>query len=658
MHDIATLPPPGIASAPVGPAPKAAAPASPVAALGVHRNLLVALAALLALALWLILRLTLGPADGRTALPLLAVLIVGGAVLIADIAIGMVRGRFGADFLAAISIITALIMGQYLAGAFVVLMLSGGSALEGFALGRASSALRALARRMPLVAHVRRGPKVLDVPVADVAPGDRIVILPHETCPADGIVAEGQGRMDESFLTGEPYEMNKAPGSTVFSGAINGAAALELRVSRSPEDSRYASIMRVMRDAEQRRPTMRRMADRLGAWYTPLAVAAALLAWALSGDPVRFLAVLVVATPCPLLIAIPVAIIGTVSLAARRGIVIRDPAILERIDRCDTLFFDKTGTLTYGRPSLEKLLPAGAWRAEDLLALVASVEQYSRHPLARALLDAAAARHLALHHATAVSEPPGAGLTARVAGHHITITGRRNLPAPDADALPPATGGLECVILIDGAYAGWAHFIDAPRADVAAFIHHLAARHGVRRTVLLTGDRPGEAQRLAAVAGIREVHAAKSPEEKLAIVRDASASSHTLYMGDGVNDAPAMLAATAAIAFGTAYEVTSEAAGAVILEPTLRKLDELLHLARRMRRVALLSAAGGIGLSLAAVAFAAAGLLPPVAGAMVQEAIDLAAVLNALRAAFAPRSLSDIHQAPPPAPAPAPQGTR
>lgn len=634
-----------VAEGPVNTGPGAAEKAAPVEGGGqgaVHRNVVVAVAALVGILVSLVMRGVVGGSGWAVEGPLLAVLLGGGAVLIGDIVAGMFRGRFGADFLAAISIVTSLIMHEYLAGSLVVLMLSGGGALETFALGRASSALRALARRMPVVAHVRQGAEILDVAVDRVQPGDRIVLLPHETCPADGKVVAGQGAMDESFLTGEPYEVIKAPGSGVFSGAINGMAALELEVSRAPVDSRYASIMRVMQDAEQRRPKMRRIADRLGGWYTPLAVAAAIGAWAISGDPLRFLAVLVVATPCPLLIAIPVAIIGTVSLAARRGIVIRDPAILERIDSCETVFFDKTGTLTYGKPSLEQVVPAGGITAEALLQLVASVEQYSRHPLARAVIEAGEKKGLPLVAVSAVSEPPGSGLTAQVGERLVTITGRGKLPLGMAALVPPVASGLECVVLVDGLYAGWLHFVDAPRADVTTFIEHLGPLHRVRRTILLTGDRASEAERLAKLAGIKEVYSEKSPEEKLAIVRETTEKSRTLYMGDGVNDAPAMLAATAAIAFGTAYEVTSEAAGAVILEPSLRKLDELLHLARRLRRVAMLSAAGGIALSLGAVGLAAAGWLPPVAGAVIQEVIDLAAVLNALRAAVAPRVLSDL----------------
>src|SRR5581483_2000689 len=308
----------------------------------------------------------------------------------------LAHGEFGSDLLAGISIVTSVILGEYLAGTLVVLMLSGGETLEAYAVRRASSALAALARRMPAAAHRSRGGALEDVPLDAVAVGDLVVVFPHETCPVDGTVTEGHGTMDESYLTGEPFLLAKAPGSAVLSGAINGDAALTVRADRLPVDSRYAKIMRVMRESEQRRPRLRRLGDQLGALYTPVAVAVALTAWAVAGDPVRFLAVLVVATPCPLLIAIPVAIIGTVSLAARRGIVIKDPAVLEVVDSCRVAIFDKTGTLTYGRPSLVELIPAGGFARDEVLQLVASLERYSRHPLAGAVLDAAEAARIRL----------------------------------------------------------------------------------------------------------------------------------------------------------------------------------------------------------------------------------------------------------------------
>ena len=265
-----------------------------------------------------------------------------------ELLVKLLRREFGSDLLAGISIVTSVILGEYLAGVLVVLMLSGGEALEGYAVRSASSVLRALAKRMPAVAHRRRDSVTEDVPLSAIAVGDTVVVYPHEICPVDGVVVEGHGVMDESYLTGEPYMMSKTTGAPVFSGAINGESVLTIRAEKLPVDSRYAKIMQVMQSAEQHRPRIRRLADQLGAWYTPVAVGLAVAAWAWSGEAVRFLAVLVVATPCPLLIAIPVAIIGSISLAAKRGIIIKDPVALETVGQCRTLIFDKTGTLTYG----------------------------------------------------------------------------------------------------------------------------------------------------------------------------------------------------------------------------------------------------------------------------------------------------------------------
>ncbi len=337
-------------------------------------------------------------------LPLFAALAGGGVPLLLVLLGRVWRGEFGSDLLAGIAIVTSVLLGEFLAGSLVVLMLSGGQALEAYAVRNASSVLEALARRMPSRAHRRTGGAVADVPLEEVAVGDTLVVFPHESCPVDGTVVEGHGVMDESYLTGEPYRMSKVPGSAVLSGAVNGEAALAIRAERLAVDSRYARIMQVMRAAEQRRPRLRRLGDQLGALYTPLAIALAAVAWAASGEPVRFLAVLVVATPCPLLIAIPVAIIAAISLSASRGIIIRDPAVLEKIDTCRTAIFDKTGTLTYGKPALTEVLPAPSFEPAEVLALVASLERYSKHPLAGAVLEAAREAGATLRDATSVPD--------------------------------------------------------------------------------------------------------------------------------------------------------------------------------------------------------------------------------------------------------------
>jgi heavy metal translocating P-type ATPase len=599
---------------------------------------------LAAIAAYLALRAA-GIRPGIASLLLLAAIVLGGLPLLWDIARGVSRGDLGADLLAGLSIIVSVVLGEYLAGALVVFMLATGAALERFAVKQATGVLQALARRLPAVAHRKNDATNEDVPLEAIRPGDRIAIFPHEASPVDGVVIEGHSTMDESYLTGEPFRLSKTPGTEVLSGAVNGDGLLLIRALRGAEDSRYAKITRVMRATEQKRPELRRLGDRLGALYVPVALGVAGLAWFLTGDPHRFFAVLVVATPCPLLIGIPVAILGAISLAARRSIVIRDPAVLERLDSVRTVIFDKTGTLTYGEPRMTDRFVAPGHDPNEVLALVASVERYSKHPLAGALLRAAQDEKILLRDVSQVDERPGEGLVGRIAGQEVRVTGRKGLKAFDpaaAEALPPSESGLECVIGLDGRFAALYRFHDAPRNESVPFIRHLPRKHALVRTLLVSGDRESEVAYLARELGITEVHAGKSPEEKVAIVTEETRKAPTLFLGDGINDAPALLAATVGVAFGHRSEVTAEAAGAVIMEDSLTRVDELFHIARRLRTIALQSALGGMLLSIGGMALAALGILPPVAGALVQEGIDLLAILNALRMALPPGKLSDF----------------
>lgn len=578
-------------------------------------------------------------------LPLATALVTGGVPLVAGLVHDVVRGRSASDVLAGMSIVTALLLGEFLAGTIVVLMLSGGRTLEGFAVTQASSVLEALARRMPTKAHRKTAAGPVEVPIDGIEPGDLVLVFPHEVCPADGVVSEGRGSMDEAYLTGEPYVISKAPGSAVLGGAINGAATLTIRVTRLAADSRYAKIMAVMEAAEQKRPRLRRLADELGAYYAPLAIAIAAAAWLASGSATRFLAVLVIATPCPLLIAIPVAIIGSISLAARLGIIIRDPAALEKLNTCRTIIFDKTGTLSYGKPELTEIHLAPGFDEHTVLSLVASLEQYSKHPLAAAIVEAAGQAGLARLEATESSEQPGAGLQGIVAGRRIAVTSPKKLIASDpglAGQVTTAADGMECAALIDGRYAATFHFRDRPRREGASFVRHLAPRHHFERALLVSGDREPEVRYVAEQVGISQVYSCQSPEEKLEIVQAETRRANTVFLGDGINDAPALSAATVGIAFGNNSDITSEAADAVILDPTLEKVDTLLHIGARLRAIALESALGGMGLSVAGMLLAALGYLPPVVGAVVQECIDVIAVVNALRVAIPPRSLSDF----------------
>jgi heavy metal translocating P-type ATPase len=590
---------------------------------------------------YLVLRYGLRSSRALYLSPLLGVLVLGGVPLVIVLTRKALAREFGSDLLAGTSIITSILLGEYLVGAIVVLMLSGGTALEQLASRHASSVLDALARRIPEKGHRKVGADIVDVSLKDIGVGDSLIVFPHEICPVDGVVIEGHGKMDEAYLTGEPFEISKTPGSMVLSGAINGESALTIRAEKLAVDSRYAKIMRVMQETEQQRPRMRRLGDRLGAWYTPVAVLLALATWVVTHQSHRFLAVLVIATPCPLLIAIPVAVIGAVSLSARCGIIIKNPGILEEIGQCRTLVFDKTGTLTYGRPTLSQVVCAPGYQAKEVLQRAASAEVYSKHPLSVAILCAARDAGVSAEPASKISERPGEGLHATVAGQNVWITGRNKLGGADLMVPPPATG-LECLVFLDGSFAAAFHFHDAPRNDSRLFVDHLKRRHAISKVMIVSGDRDSEVRLLGGQVGIPEVYSAKSPEEKVEIVREEVKKQKALFLGDGINDAPAMQAATVGVAFGVSNDVTSEAADAAVLEPSLEKVDELIHIGRRMRGVALQSAVGGMALSLIGMVAAALGYLPPVAGAIAQEGIDLVAVLNALRVAIPLKALSDF----------------
>jgi len=594
----------------------------------------IAIAAVIGIVLYLVCRYTIPGAAKHSHWILICILLVGGVPLVIDLAKKALAGEFGSDLLAGLSIVTSAFLGEYLAGSIVVLMLSGGTALEQYATRRASAVLGALAKRLPSIAHRRTGSQLTDIGLEQVQVGDVLVVFPHGICPVDGMVIEGHGTMDESYLTGEPYLISKTRGALVLSGAVNGDAALAIAATKLPKDSRYTRIMQVMREAETHRPRFRRIADRLGAWYTLLAVAVAIVGWIAGRDATRFLAVLVIATPCPLLLAIPVTIIGAISIAAARGIIIKNPAMLERVSRCRTMIFDKTGTLTYGKPALADIVCAPGVALLEAIRMAASVEQYSRHPLAQPILERAQDEKIVLPPAIEISEKPGQGLTARVERRLVHITGRKQLQQRDpvlASELPPAASGMECILLIDGRYGATFRFRDAPRAESRAFVRHLVPKHHVNRIMLLSGDSEAEVRYLAREVGISEALFGKSPEEKVAIVREEASRAPTLFVGDGINDAPAMQAATVGVAFGQNSDITAEAADAVVMESSLRKVDELIHIGRRMRRIALQSAVGGMALSMIGMLIAAAGYLPPVAGAVTQEVIDVAAVLNALR---------------------------
>lgn len=567
-------------------------------------------------------------------IPLVFPLVIGGIPLFFLILFKFIKGNFGADLLAAIALLTGILLHQYLAATLIILMIASGQTLEAYAKRKASSVLQALAARMPTIAHRKVRELIEEIEIQNIHVGDEIVIYPHEICPVDGTVIEGHGSMDESYLTGEPYQISKTSGTFVLSGAVNGESVLTVKADKVTSDSRYSAIVKVLEDAEQKRPSIRRLGDQIGAIFAPIALIFAFSAWYFTGEAIRFLSVLVIATPCPLLIAIPIAIISAISRAAKQAIIIKDPSVLEKLPTCKTAIFDKTGTLTYGKPALTEMSTSPKHNSKQILQYVASVERYSKHPLSSAVLQAAEEANIQFLKSTNVSEKPGQGLHGIINKHSIDITSRKKLlesRPQDASLLPPVSPGLECIILLDKQYAAAFHFHDAARPESKSFISHLTPFHQFNKIMLVSGDRESEVNYMGAFLNLSEIHASQSPEQKLAIVRNETKKAPTVFMGDGINDAPALTAATVGIAFGEFSTITAEAAGAVIMENTLNKVDELLHLSLNTRRIVLQSALGGMIFSLIGMGFAAAGFINPVSGAILQEIIDIVAILNALR---------------------------
>jgi len=557
---------------------------------------------------------------------------------------GIASGRFAADLVAMLAIVAALPLGQPLAGLIVVLMQTGGEALERYAEGRASEAVRQLEAAAPRKAN-RVGPSgVEEIPAEAVAVGDELLIRPGEMVPCDGTVLGGRSHVDVSRLTGEPVPVSAASGVTLRSGSLNLESPLTFRATAPARESQYARIVELVRSAQASKSPIQRLADRYAVWFTPLTLVVCALAWLGSGDPVRVLAVLVVATPCPLILATPVAIIGGINQAARRGIVFRHGTALEQLGGVRTAIFDKTGTLTIGRPEVARVLVAGSLDETELLGLVAAVEHGSGHLLGRMVVQAAAARGIRPAEAREVVEAPGQGVTGLVRGVRVTVGAWSYVIArvPDAEAGLRAllagepAGALRAVVVVEGGRAGVGavEFADRVRAGLPELLHRLRSL-GIRRTMLLSGDSQANAEAVAADVGVDEAYGDLLPDAKVAVVHRLVKSGEPVVMtGDGTNDAPALSTATVGVALASGGGgITAEAADAVILADDPGRLADAIAISRRTLGLARESIWAGLGLSGAAMVAAALGHIPPTVGALLQEAIDVAVILNALRAA-------------------------
>ena len=567
----------------------------------------------------------------------LLMLVATGSVVIVRTARRAWHGQWASDLIAALAIVGAAAMDQPLAGLIVVVMQTGGEALERYAEGRASDALRALEADRPQRAHVRREGHVIDVAARDVRVGDEVIVRPGELVPCDGIVSEGEASLDTSRLTGEPLPVHIEPGSTVMSGSITGDRGFAMRATAEADASQYARIVELVRSAQESRAPFQRLADRYAIWFTPVAIVLAVAAAVLSHDRVRALAVLVVATPCPLILAAPIAFIGGINRAARRQIIVRNGDALERLSRVSVGVFDKTGTLTIGKPKVSAVTPSSGFDRRELLRVAASAEQGSSHLLARTLVDAATAEGVALEPVRDAVDSPGRGVTGRV-GSNIVAVGSHSFVTELSSASIPLLEGLTAYVLVDGRFAGTVQYADALRPGVPAILHDLGSL-GVRRRILLSGDHEGNVLATAARAGITEARGDLLPEDKVAAVRELVTSGASVMMvGDGTNDAPALVAATVGIALGGhGGGVTTEAADIVVLVDELARVADAIRISRRTMMIARQSVWVGLTLSGVAMVAAAFGYIPVITGALLQEVIDVAVILNALRASFAPQ---------------------
>ncbi len=546
------------------------------------------------------------------------------------------RGRIGVDVIALLALAGALAVGEYLAGALIAVMLATGQALDAFAERRASKDLRALLDRVPRTARRRSAGQIEVVDLDDINADDTVIVGPGEMIPVDGRLASDIAVLDESALTGEPIHHRVARGEVVRSGAVNAGAVIELCATASAAESTYAGIVRLAQQAAAESAPIVRLADRLAAWFLPLTLAVAGLAWLLGGTATRAVAVLVVATPCPLILAAPVAIIAGLSRASRIGVLIRSGGALETLGRATTLVLDKTGTLTTGQPKGVDVVAAPAWNAARVLAMAASADRLSPHVLASALVEEGVRRGVPLTMPRDVDELAGTGVSATVDGRRVTV-GNMALAA-DAPAWAKATrsratldGAVVVWVGVDGDLVGAVLFIDPLRPDAPWTVRRLRTA-GIERVVMLTGDRPAPAEQIATVLGLDEVRAQQAPADKVARVREERERAVTVMVGDGVNDAPALAAADVGVAMGArGSTASSEAADIVLTSDSVDRLADAMDIARRSRRIAVQSAVTGMGLSLLAMAFAAFGMLPPAVGALLQEGIDLAVILNALR---------------------------
>ena len=556
--------------------------------------------------------------------------------LLLEILRSLWKGEFGLDIVAALSMTAALVFGETLAAAVVAVMYSGGTFLESFAEGRARHEMHALLSRVPRTATRHSNGDLKEVPLDELEPGDLLLIRQGDVVPVDGLIASDAAFVDTSALTGESLPSHLARGAEAMSGSTNAGEPFDLKATRHAKESTFAGIVRLVEEAQRSKAPMARLADRWSIGFLAVTVAIAFAAWWFTGDPIRAVAVLVVATPCPLILAVPVALVAGLSRAARFGILIKGAGPLETMARIRTLILDKTGTLTDGRPQIVSIERRNGMDEDHILRLAAALDQASKHPVAQAVVAAAKARGLALPIPTQVAEVPGEGVVGVVEGHTVFVGGddfvAQRVGSPSGTHSAHAAGSVIVAVAIDGHTAAHLVMADPLRTGSGAMLARLR-REGVERILLATGDRAAVAERVTEGLGLDGLRTSLSPDQKVLLVLTERKNGPVMMVGDGVNDAPALAAADVGVAMGARGAAASaDAADVVLLVDQIDRLGSGMEIARRSRRIAVESVVAGIGLSVAGMIAAAFGYLTPVQGALLQEVIDVAVILNALRA--------------------------